>query len=92
MSSIVVVWSIPIQCVDHYLYFTLNVNVNQIVCWNTGSSYVVTPPLPEGLVFVNGTINGTAKSISPLQKYTVHQSVSLAYFWLAGNEYIHSLI
>lgn len=58
------------------------------MCWNTGFSYVVTPPLPEGLLFVNGTISGMANSISPLQKYTVRQPVSNAYFWLAGNEYI----
>ena len=83
IRSLLVSLSQGITCGSGDNILTMGVNAT-IQCSGTPSSVTITPILPKGLTFSEGSIFGIPTEGSPLTRYTIGKDRVLGYFTLGG--------
>ena len=83
IRSLLVSLSQGVSCGSGDIVLTMGVNAT-IKCSGTPASVTITPLLPKGLTFSDGSIIGIPTEGSPLTRYTIGKKRVLGYFTLGG--------
>ena len=83
VHSLLVSCSQGLTCGDGKAVLTVGVNAT-VECTIASSLLVISPTLPKGLFFSNGTIYGVPVEGSPLTRYSIGRNNMFGYFFLGG--------
>ena len=73
-----------LDCGEGYHYIPYDENISIQVCSSALGDFIISPSLPEGISFINGTLSGSTTVLTGMKKYYLNNETSWGTFWIGG--------